>query len=45
MTEIPISSDVINVESCNKDFLEAGSFLWHIIVSCLIYSKFKGYVI
>ena len=23
MTEIPISSDVINVESCNKDFLEA----------------------
>ena len=30
MTEIPISSDVINVESCNKDFLEALERLFHL---------------
>ena len=30
MTELPISSDVINVESCNKDFLEALEKLFHL---------------
>ena len=30
MTEIPISSDVINVGSCNKDFLEALERLFHL---------------
>ena len=47
MTEIPISSDVINVESCSKDFLEARERLFHLAYNNLTFnsSKFKGYVI
>ena len=41
MTEIPISSDVINVESCNKDFLEALERLIHLAYNCLTFDLFK----
>ena len=35
MTEIPISSDVINVESYNQDFLEALERLFHLAYNSL----------
>ena len=41
MTEIPISSDVINVESCNKDFLEALERLFHLAYNSLTFDLFK----
>ena len=41
MTEIPISSDVINVESCNKDFLEALERLFHLAYNNLTFDLIK----
>ena len=41
MTEIPISSDVINVESCNKDFLEALERLFHLAYNNLMFDLIK----
>ena len=41
MTEIPISSDGINVESCNKDFLEALERLFHLAYNSLTFDLFK----
>ena len=41
MTEIPISSDVINVESCNKDFLETLERLFHLAYNSLTFDLFK----
>ena len=41
MTEIPISSDVINVESCNKDFLEALERFFHLAYNSLTFDLFK----
>ena len=41
MTEIPISSDVTNVESCNKDFLEALERLSCLAYKSLMFDLFK----
>ena len=41
MTEIPISSDVINVESYNKDFLEALERLFHLAYNNLTFDLIK----
>ena len=41
MTEIPISSDVINVESSNKDFLEAFERLFHLAYNNLTFDLIK----
>ena len=41
MTEIPISSDVINVESCNKDFLEALARLFHLAYNNMMFDLIK----
>ena len=41
MTEIPISSDVINVESCKKDFLEALERLFHLAYNNLTFDLIK----
>ena len=41
MTEIPISSDVINVESCKKDFLEALERLFHLAYNNLMFDLIK----
>ena len=41
MTEIPISSDVINVESSNKDFLEALERLFHLAYNNLTFDLIK----
>ena len=43
MTEIPISSVMINVKSCNKNFLKALERLFHSVYSNLTFDlKFKG---
>ena len=42
MTEIPISSDVINVESCNKDFLEALERLFHLAYNNLTFQEVRS---
>ena len=41
MTEIPISSDVINVESCNKDYLEALETLFHLAYNNLMFDLIR----
>ena len=41
MTEIPISSDVINVQSCKKDFLEALERLFHLAYNNLTFDLIK----
>ena len=41
MTEIPISSDVINVESCNKDSLEALERLFHLAYNNMTFDLIK----
>ena len=41
MTEIPIYSDVINVESCSKDFLEALERLFHLAYNSLTFDLIK----
>ena len=41
MTEIPISSDVINVQSCNKDFLDALERLFHLAYNNLTFDLIK----
>ena len=41
MTEIPVSSDVINVESSNKDFLEALERLFHLAYNNLMFDLIK----
>ena len=41
MTEIPISSDVINVESCNKDSLEVLERLFHLAYNNMTFDLIK----
>ena len=42
MTEIPISSDVINVESCNKDSLEVLERLFHLAYNNMTFDLIKN---